>query len=85
MCIKTNDTPHNRLFSHSRKIQGFKNSKTIPGWLNHPRKLLLNNHNADPPLIQEVKLIDLNREIAHVKLPSGKDVAVKIKDFTPIL
>ena len=47
--------------------------------------MLFNNNNADPPSIHEVKLISSNKEMAHVKLPNGKDVTVKIEDLSPIL
>ena len=80
LCTATNATPHERLFNFPRKSTS---GKAIPSWVkpgpvnikNQPRK-----SKNDPPVSQAV-LLHANPEYAHVRLPSGIQTTVSLRDI----
>ena len=83
MCTATNCTPHERLFSHQRRSAS---GNSIPTWLTTQEKVLLKRHvrkSKYDPLVDEVDLIDVNPEYAHVRLSDGKESTVSVRDLAP--
>ena len=63
----------------------FLKVETVPGWLSTSKRVVFNDINADPPMTQEVKLIQSNPDSAHIKLSDGKDVKAGIENLYPVL
>ena len=80
LCTATNCTPHERMFSFNRKSTS---GKTIPSWVkpspvyerSHTRRSK-NDHPVTP-----ATLIHANSSHAHVRLPSGVETTVNIRDL----
>ena len=83
LCTATNETPHERLFRHSRKSTS---GCGLPTWLCEPgTQVLLRRHvrsKADP-LVDEVQLVHANPQYARVKFASGREDTVSIRDLAP--
>ena len=59
---------------------------SVPSWLAAPGKVLLKRHvrrSKYEPLVDEVEVIDANPQYAHVKLPSGQETTVSVRDLAP--
>ena len=82
LCTSTNCTPHERMFSYSRKSAS---GTSMPTWLTNPGKVLLRKfvRSKDEPLVQEVQLLESNPLYAHIKYPNGREDTVAIKDLAP--
>ncbi|GFW38257.1 putative retrovirus-related pol polyprotein from transposon opus [Trichonephila clavipes] len=83
LCTTTNATPHERMFSHPRRSH---NGCSIPTWLTKPGPVLMKNQmraNKYEPIVQEVELIEANRDYAHVKLGDGRETTVSIRHLAP--
>ena len=82
LCTATNQTPHERMFSFSRKSTA---GKSIPTWVK-PGPIFVKNHTRkskhDPP-VSPATLLHANPEFAHVRLPSGTETTVSIRDVAP--
>ena len=80
LCTATNSTPHERMFNFSRKSTS---GKTIPSWVK-PGPVYVRNHTRrsknDPP-VTSATLIHANPTYAHVRLPSGVETTVSIRDL----
>ena len=80
LCTATNCTPHERMFSFNRKSTS---GKTIPSWVK-PGPVYVRNHTRrsknDPP-VTPATLIHANSSHAHVRLPSGVETTVNIRDL----
>ena len=73
-------TPHERMFSFTRKSTA---GKTIPTWVK-PGPVYVKNHTRrskyDPP-VSSATLLHANPMYAHVRLPSGAETTVNIRDL----
>ena len=83
LCTATKCTPHERLFSYQRRSAS---GNSIPTWLTTQEKVLLKRHvrkSKYDPLVDEVDLIDVNPEYAHVRFSNGKESTVSVRDLAP--
>ncbi|XP_059806295.1 uncharacterized protein LOC132381094 isoform X2 [Hypanus sabinus] len=83
LCMSTNTTPHERLFSFPRKSV---TATTLPVWLTSPGPVLLRKHvrsNKYSPLVERVHLLHANPQYAYVVLPDGREDTVSIRDLAP--
>ena len=80
LCTTTNTTPHDRMFNFTRKSTS---GKTIPSWVK-PGPVYVKDHTRrsknDPPVSPATLLHD-NPMYAHVRLPSGVETTVNIRDL----
>ena len=84
LCTATNATPHERMFSYQRKSTS---GVSIPSWLTTPGPVLLKRHVRNSkydPLVDEVKLLEVNPQYAHVQFPDGREDTVLIKHLAPL-
>ena len=81
LCTATNQTPHERMFNFTRKSTS---GKGIPSWLKASETVLVKNHTRksknDPP-VTSATLIHANPEYAHVRLQSGTETTVSMRDI----
>ncbi|GFX74071.1 putative retrovirus-related pol polyprotein from transposon opus [Trichonephila clavipes] len=79
----TNDTPHERMFSHPRRSH---KDCSIPTWLTKPGPVLMKNQmraNKYELIVQEVELIEADPDCAHAKLGGGRETTVFIRHLAP--
>ena len=79
----TNETPHERLFSFSRRSTS---GTAIPTWLSSPGPVLLKRHvrhDKNEPLVDEVQLLQANPQYAHVRYSDGRETTVSIRHLAP--
>lgn len=84
LCTSTNMTPHERLFSFPRKSS---NGYSLPSWLCRPGPVYLRRHvrhSKHEPLVDEVELLETHPKFARIKLPSGRESTVALKDLAPL-
>lgn len=83
LCTATNETPHERLFTHPRRSHS---GCSLPTWLTTPGPILMKNHNRSnkyQPIVQEVELLETNPGYAHVRLPDGRETTVNVRHLAP--
>ena len=83
LCTATNCTPHERLFSYQRRST---NGTAVPIWLLAPGPVLLkrcNRSNKYDALVQEVELIEVNPQYAHIRYWNGREDTVATKYLAP--
>ena len=83
LCTATNATPHERLFSFERKST---NGISLPSWLLAADSVLLKRsvrNSKYDPVVEEVKLLECNPHYAYVRLPSGREETVSIRQLAP--
>ena len=83
LCTATNCTPHECLFNYQRRSSS---GHSVPSWLNSGERAYLRNRvrqSKFDPLVEEVEVLDVNPQYAHVKLPSGNESTVSIRDLAP--
>ena len=82
LCTATNETPHERLFSYSRKSSS---GTSIPSWLTPGRVYIRNRTRSSKhdPIVEEAELIEANPQYAFVKLKSGHETTVSLRDVAP--
>lgn len=79
----TNCTPHERLFSYQRKSTY---GRAIPTWLAcqgkalHRRQVRLSKYD---PLVDEVDVLDVNPNYAHVRFQDGRESTVSLRHLAP--
>ena len=79
----TNCTPHERLFCYQRKSSC---GRSIPTWLVSPGKALYRRQvrqSKYDPLVDEVELLDVNTNYAHVRFQDGKETTVSLRHLAP--
>ena len=85
LCVATNTTPHERLFNYQRRST-FGHS--LPSWLLSKGSTVLLRRRVRnskyEPLCDEVELIDISPSFAKVKLPSGREQSVSLRDLAPL-
>ena len=83
LCTTTNTTPHDRLFKYNRKSTY---GTSIPSWAK-PGPIYVRNHTKssknDPP-VTSATLLEINPQYAHVRLPSGIETTVNVRNIAPI-
>ena len=81
LCTATNETPHERLFNFTRKSTS---GKTVPSWVK-PGPILVRNQpkrgKNDPPVVPAT-LLHANPQYAHVRLQSGRETTVNLRDVS---
>ena len=84
LCTATNETPHDRMFHHSRKsTQG----TSLPTWLLSRGPVLMRKNVRNSkyePVVEEVELLNCNPTYAHVRLPNGTEQTVSLRHLAPI-
>lgn len=82
LCTATNMTPHERMFKYSRRSSS---GTSVPTWAK-PGPVYVRNHTKssklDPP-VTPATLLDINPYYAHVRLPSGAETTVNVRDLAP--
>ena len=83
LCTATNCTPHERMFSFTRKSSS---GTSMPSWLLTQGPVLLRRFvrtSKTDPLVDEVELLEANPQYAHVRFPDGRESTVSVKDLAP--
>lgn len=83
LCTATNTTPHERMFSHSRRSS---NGQSMPTWLMAPGKALMRKHvrsNKYDSMVEEVETLETNPQHSRVRLSSGREVVVSNRHLAP--
>ncbi|KAG8180968.1 hypothetical protein JTE90_024717 [Oedothorax gibbosus] len=79
LCTATNVTPHERLFTYSRRSN---DGRSLPDWLIKPGPVLMRNHvreNKYQSLVKEVHLLEANPDYVFVKLPDRRETTVSVR------
>ena len=83
ICTSTNVTPHERLFNYQRRSTS---GQSVPSWLSAPGPVLVKRHVRNSkydPLVDEAELIEANPQYAHVRLSSGRETTLSLRDLAP--
>ena len=83
LCTATNTTPHERVFNYNRRSSL---GSSLPTWLSMPVNVLLKRHlrsSKNEPLVDEVELVHATPNYARVRLPSGRETTVSMRDVAP--
>ena len=83
LCTSTNTTPHERLFNFTRRSTA---GNSFPSWLSSPGPVYVKKHvrqSKYDPLVEEAELIEANPEYAYVRLKSGTETTVSVRDLAP--
>ena len=82
LCTATNVSPHERLFNFDRRSTS---GKSLPSWVK-PGRVYVRHHSKrsknDPP-VSPATLIHANPEYAHIRLDSGAETTVNVRDLAP--
>ena len=84
LCTATNCTPHERLFCYQRKSSC---GRSVPTWLVSPGKALYRRQvrqSKYDPLVDEVELLDVNTNYAHVRFQDGRETTVSLRHLAPV-
>nr|XP_026485607.1 uncharacterized protein LOC113393110 [Vanessa tameamea] len=84
LCTATNCTPHERMFTHTRKSA---NGVSVPSWLINSEHALMrkcNRTNKYQPLVEEVELIHVNPDYSHIRLSDGRETTVSNRNLAPL-
>ena len=83
LCTATNMTPHERMFSFQRKsVSG----SSVPSWLAKPGPVFVRKHvrgSKYDPIVEEADLIEANPDYAFIRLKSGHETTVSLRDLAP--
>ena len=84
LCTATNCTPHERLFSYTRKTAS---GSCLPEWLTtFGSTVLLRRHERGSkyePVVEKVELINCNPQYAQIRLEGGRETTVSLRDLRP--
>ena len=83
LCTATNSTPHERLFTFQRRSSS---GHSVPSWLTTAETAFLRKRARQSkyePQVEEVEVLHANPQYAHVRLPSGIESTVSIRDLAP--
>ena len=84
LCTATNCTPHERLFCYQRKSSC---GRSVPTWLVSPGQALYRRQvrqSKYDPLVDEVELLDVNTNYAHVRFQDGRETTVSLRHLAPV-
>ncbi|KRY05773.1 hypothetical protein T12_1666, partial [Trichinella patagoniensis] len=79
LCTSTNATPHERFLVFSRRSTS---GRSIPAWLLDSKSTLLKKHvrnSKTDPLVEEVRLLEVNPTYAYVRFPDGRESSVSTR------
>ena len=82
LCTATNTTPHEKLFIYPRKSTA---GKSIPSWMKQGPVYVKNHRRQsknDPP-VMPATLLHVNPQYANIRLPSGIETTVNIREIAP--
>lgn len=83
LCTATNSTPHERFLGFQRRSSS---GCSIPSWLTAGDTALLKQHvrtSKTDPYVEEVTLVHVNPQYAHVRHANGKETTVSLKHLAP--
>ena len=82
LCTSTNATPHERFLLFQRRSP---TGMSIPSWLTDAETALLKRHvrNKQEPLVDEVDVIMVNPDYAHIRTSEGVEKTVSIRHLSP--
>lgn len=83
LCTATNVTPHERLFTYSRRLS---NGASIPSWLCEPGPVLLKSYvlnNKTDLYVDEVELLQANAYYAYIRYPDSRENTVSVRHLAP--
>ena len=82
LCTATNLTPHERMFSYTRRSAC---GQSLPTWLSVPGPVYLKRfvRNKNDPLVDEVELLEANPKYAHIRYPDGRETSVSLRHLAP--
>lgn len=83
LCTSTNSTPHDRLFSFTRKSgSGY----SMPTWLTGGPAFLRKfvRHSKSDPLVEPVEILSSNPKVAKVRHSDGRESTVSTDDLAPM-
>ena len=83
LCTATNCTPHERMFSYPRKSTS---GSTVPSWLYTAEHVYVKKHvraSKYDSAVEKAELLDVNPHYAFVKLPSGMETTVSLREVAP--
>ena len=83
LCTATNCTPHERMFNFQRKSTS---GHSVPSWLSRPGPVYVRKHvrgSKYEPSVEEAELIEANPEYAFIRLKTGHETTVSLRDLAP--
>ena len=83
LCTATNCTPHERMFNFQRKSVA---GSSVPSWLAQPGPVYVRKHvrgSKYDPIVEEAELIEANPEYAFIRLKTGHETTVSLRDLAP--
>ena len=83
LCTSTNETPHERLFSYTRRSTS---GSSLPSWLLEGGRVLLRRNvrtSKYDPLVDEVELIHCNPQYAFIRHRDGREASVALRHLAP--
>ena len=83
LCTATNCTPHERMFNFQRKSTA---GNAVPSWLAQPGPVYVRKHVRNSkydPIVEEAELIEANPEYAFIRLNTGHETTVSLRDLAP--
>jgi len=82
ICVTTNETSQERLFSFPRRAMM---GTSMPTWLMSPGPVLLRRfvRTKGEPLCDEVELLEANPTCTHVRYTNGNESTVSTSDLAP--
>ena len=84
LCTSINCTPHERLFSFSRRLSP---GIGIPSWLLSDKVAYLRKHvrHKNDPLVEEVEILHPNPTFSYIRYSDGREDTVSNSDLAPAL
>ena len=82
LCTATNSTPHERMFLFQRRSTS---GTSLPTWLTEEKTALLRKHvrtSKQDPLVEEVDLLTVNPQYAHVRTRDGREKTVSLQHLS---
>ena len=82
LCTATNATPHERFCMFQRRSAS---GTSIPSWLSEGETALLkrNVRRKQEALVDQVEVLHANPQYVHVRMPTGKEKTVNIRQLAP--
>lgn len=84
LCTATHCTPHERMFTHTRRSS---NGVSIPTWLTESEHVLMrkfNRANKYQPVVEEVTILHVNPDYSYVRLADGRESTVANRHLAPL-
>lgn len=84
LCTATNETPHERLFSHPRRSP---TGESLPTWLLTPGPVLMKKNVRSSKYddeVEEVQLLESNPLYSHIRTTEGREATVSNRQLAPL-